>query len=159
MFRSTRRMQGLRRFWADRRGSISGTLALGGPTLIMLLMGGIDISLALNQMSALNIAAKAGLQHAMRSPSRAAEVFNAIKRSIPNGTPPSMAVSSVLHCECPRTGKVTSCVGSAQNCDGQAPDVFRTVTVTLSMPYSSPLPTSRFIKPTALSRSATFRVH
>jgi hypothetical protein len=133
-------------------------LLLGAPALLTLLMGGIDIALAFKQMAALDNAAKAGVRYAVHFPSRPRGVFDAVKASVPMSAP-TVVVRSTVHCECPDVGNNVACEGSAKSCGGEPADTFRTVTVIVSMPYSSPLPTSSLIRTTALSRSATFRVH
>ena len=147
----------LLRSGANRRSRILKIVPPAAPALLMLLMAGIDVGLAFDQMSALDNAAKAGVRYAARFPSHVQGIVGAVERSLPMSRP-EVAVRSTLHCVCPGVGNVVACVGSARNCGGEPADAFRTITVIVSMPYKSPLPTGALIKTTALARSATLRV-
>lgn len=142
---------------ALRRSRIWKVVLPSAPALLTLLMAGIDVGLAFGQMSALDNAAKAGVRYAARLPSHVQGIIGEVKQSLPRSGA-GVEVRSAVHCECPGSGTIVACVGSARSCGGEAADAFRTVTVIVSMPYASPLPTSALIRTTALSRSATFRI-
>jgi hypothetical protein len=145
---------GHRGFAADERGNVFVEFAVGVPVLLLLLSGAIDLGLALDQSSALRNAARAGAQYAMRFPSDSSGISDAAKKSV-NFDPSSLTVTSSMHCECPSGGNANSCAKS--DCGGQTPYTF--VTVDVSKPYSSPLPTAMMLGISSLSGSAVFRAN
>jgi Flp pilus assembly protein TadG len=144
----------LRRMVPDERGGVIVEFAIGVPVLLLLLSGAIDLGLALDQSSSLRSAARAGAQYAMRFPSDSTGISSAVKNSV-TFDPTTLTVASSAFCECPSGGTATC--GDASTCSGQTPYTY--VSVTVSMPYSSPLPTSMMIGVTTLSGSAVFRAN
>jgi len=142
------------RFAPDERGGVVIEFALGVPVLLLLLSGAIDLGLALDQSSALRSAARSGAQYAMRFPADSTGISDAVKKSVTFDAT-SLTVSSSTHCECPAGGNANSC--SKSDCGGQTPQTY--VSVTVSMPYSSPLPTAMMVGITSLSGSAVFRAN
>jgi len=145
------RRQGFR---SDERGGVIVEFAFGVPLLLLLLSGAIDLGLALDQSSALRSAARSGAQYAMRFPSDSSGISDAVKKSV-TFEAASLTVSSNTFCECPNGGNANSCAKS--DCGGNTPHTF--VKVNVSMPYSSPLPTSIMLGITSLSGSAVFRAN
>lgn len=141
-----------REFGRDRRGGIAVEFALGIPILLLLLSGVIDLGVALNQSSSLSNAARAGAQYAMRFPSDSDGISDTVKKSV-TYDPSALTVNSSVKCEC-SDGIAVVCT---DKCSGDAPQSY--VTVTVSMPYSSPLPTGMLLGISTISGSAVFRAN
>jgi len=141
-------------FRSDQRGGVIVEFAIGVPVLLLLLSGAVDLGLALDQSSTLRSAARAGAQYAMRFPSDTSGISDAVKQSVKFDSS-SVTVTSSSFCECPNGGNANSCAKS--DCGGQTPYTF--VQVNVSMPYTSPLPTSMLLGITSLSGSAVFRAN
>ena len=149
-----RRKVGATRFQRDERGGIVVEFAIGVPVLLLLLSGAIDLGLALDQSSALQNAARAGAQYAMRFPADSTGITVAVQKSVTFDAA-TLTVTSNSFCECPQGGTANSCLKS--DCGGQTPNTY--VSVKVSMPYSSPLPTAMMVGVTTLSGSAIFRAN
>src|SRR5262249_12301668 len=106
----------------------------------------------LNESSSLSNAARAGAQYAMRFPSDSGGISDAVKKAVTyDGS--TLTVNSTVHCEC-SDGTTVACTAT---CSGQAPRTY--VSVSVSMPYSSPLPTSLLLGISTVSGSAVFRAN
>lgn len=154
MFKRLRNKDRLRGLPTDERGGVIVEFAIGVPVLLLLLSGAIDLGLALDESSSLRSAARAGAQYGMRFPNDTSGISDAVKNSV-TFDPANLTVSSNAFCECPSGGSATC--GDASSCSGQTPYTY--VSVTVSMPYTSPLPTSMMLGITSLSGSAVFRAN
>ena len=141
-----------RSFRADERGAIAAEFGFAAPFLLLLLSGAIDLGLALNQSSSLGNAARAGAQYAMRFPSDSEGIAQVVAKAV-NHDPSTLTIASSLTCECSDGGAV-ACTDS---CGGTAPKSY--VTVNVSMPYWSPLPTAMMLGISTVSGAAVFRAN
>ncbi len=141
-----------RSFCGEERGAVAVEFAFATPLLLLLLSGAIDFGLALNQSSSLTSAARAGAQYGMRFPSDSEGIAQAVTKAV-NYDPATLTITSQLTCEC-ADGSAVACTDT---CGGAAPRSF--VTVNVSMPYSSPLPTGLMLGPVTVSGSAVFRAN
>lgn len=141
-----------RRFGRDETGAAAVEFAFAVPFVLALLSGAIDLGLALNQSSSLSNAARAGAQYGMRFPSDSEGITQAVIKAA-NYDPATLTVSSQLTCECAEK-QVVACTGT---CGNSAPRSY--VTVSVSMPYTSPLPTAMLLGINTVSGSAVFRAN
>lgn len=141
-----------RPFRTDERGAVAVEFAFATPILLLLLSGAIDLGLALNQSSSLTNAARAGAQYAMRFPSDSEGIAQVVAKAV-NYDSSTLTISSSLTCEC-ADGTAVACTDT---CGGTAPKSY--VTVNVSMPYSSPLPTGLMLGVLTVSGSAVFRAN
>lgn len=142
----------LHRYRSDRRGATAAEFALATPLLLLLLSVAVDLGLALNQSSTLSNAARAGAQYAMRYPSDPDGIRLVVTKAVPAELA-QLTVASILSCEC-ADGTKTVCT---ESCNGTAPKSF--VSVTVSMPFRSPLPTAMMLGVTTVSGAAVFRAN
>ena len=133
-------------------GTVAVEFAVAAPVLLILLSGMVDLGLALDQSSSLSNAARAGAQYAIRFPSDTSGITQVVAKAM-NADPSDLTVNANLSCECPG-GSAVACTDV---CSGASPKSYMTVSV--SMPYTSPLPTGLIFGVTSLSSSAVFRVN
>jgi Flp pilus assembly protein TadG len=145
-----RRVASRDRFGSDERGAIQVEFALITPIILLLLSGVIDLGLALQQTSTLKTAARMGAQYAMRFPSDDVGIAEVVKKAVAYDAA-LLTISNSTTCECP-DGTAIVC---SDKCAGSTPRKY--VSVSVSMPYSSPLPTSMMLGNITTSGSAAFR--
>jgi Flp pilus assembly protein TadG len=141
-----------RGFGGDESGASAVEFAFATPLLLLLLSGAIDLGLALNQSSSLSNAARAGAQYGMRFPSDSEGITQAVIKAA-NYDGSTLTISSQLICEC-ADKQIVACTDT---CGSAAPRSY--VTVNVSMPYSSPLPTAILLGINTVSGSAVFRAN
>jgi Flp pilus assembly protein TadG len=141
-----------RHFGHDETGASAVEFAFAVPFVLLLLSGAIDLGLALNQSSSLSNAARAGAQYGMRFPSDSDGITQAVIKSA-NYDPTTLTISSQLTCEC-ADKQIVACTDT---CGNATPRSY--VTVNVSMPYSSPLPTAMLLGINTVSGSAVFRAN
>lgn len=141
-----------RRFAVSREGAVAAEFALAVPVLLVLLSGMIDYGMALNQSAALSNAARAGAQYAVRFPSDTAGIRDVVTKSV-NFAPETLTISAGTLCEC-ADGAAIACTDS---CGGEPARTF--ITVKVSMPFTSPLPTQYLLGLTEVSGMAVFRAN
>lgn len=139
-------------FRRDETGAAAVEFAFAVPFVLALLSGAIDLGLALNQSSSLSNAARAGAQYGMRFPSDSEGITQTVIKAA-NYDPATLTVSSQLTCEC-ADKQVVACTDT---CGSAAPRSY--VTVTVSRPYASPLPTALLLGINTVSGSAVFRAN
>lgn len=152
LLKSTRRAIGASRFAADERGASAVEFAFAAPVLLLLLSGVIDLGLALNQSSSLSNAARAGAQYGIRFPSDKDGITQVVSKTL-NQDPATLTVASEVNCEC-SDGMAITC---GEICIGTTNRSYISVNVT--MPYSSPLPTGLILGPISITGSAVFRAN
>ena len=139
-------------FARDERGATAVEFAFAAPFLLLLLSGLVDLGLALNQSSSLSNAARAGAQYGIRFPSDKDGIAQVVTKTL-NQDAANVTVTSQVSCEC-SDGTAIACGGV---CVGTTNRSY--VTVNVSMPYSSPLPTGLLLGVTTISGSAVFRAN
>jgi Flp pilus assembly protein TadG len=152
---SLRRSRGfgvLRGFGGDRRGATAVEFAVTLPLFLIVVSGVIDLGFALNQSSSLSNAARIGAQYAMRFPTDADGIKDAVQKAVTYDAA-SLTISTELTCKC-ADGTPAACTDT---CSGTPPNAY--VSVSVSKTYSSPLPTAMMLGITSLSSYAVMRAN
>jgi Flp pilus assembly protein TadG len=141
---------GLRRFATECRGAVAIEFAAAAPILLLIVSAAVDLGMALHQSSVLGSAARAGAQYALRFPTDAAGIKDVVEKSV-GYDPASLTVESKLACECADK----TAIACTESCSGTAPQAY--ISVSVSKPYSSPLPTATMLGITAVYGSSVMR--
>lgn len=143
-----RRLTGLPR---DRSGNVLVEFGLLLPVAMVLLLGLVDYGRAVHERMALQSAARAGGEYAMRNFSDTAGIEQAVQQAgaLEGET---LTVTTSQFCECPG-GASVPCGGTCATGDFLA-----FVSVTVTKPFATLLPGSVVGSGTSLSGSAVFRI-
>jgi Flp pilus assembly protein TadG len=132
----------------DVRGSISVELGFIAPMILLLVLGTIEVSMAISSNMTLQLAARAGTNHGLASPpasGNTAAVVASARAALPSdwltATPNPALVAASIICECALTGAVAcggSCAAGEAKHQYLKVDVSRTYQTIFSSRYFSP---------------------